>query len=250
MEEATAPKSYIRVTLPPSATPGSRLNIETDGGRKFEITVPDTCKPGDTISVIIPEQEMPIPSTVQPLVQGEPLSEGSGDGGGQKKSKSYGAAAVGAVVGTVVFGPIVGVVCAGSAYYAASRHEGPISEAVRTVGSAASVAAKSVVDNSTKAAKSIGIFDRLKSASDAAAAKLYEVDQRYKITDNVKAAADKTVAKVVEIDAKYEISSTASAAAKTVVDKSSNVAKSLAGGGSASASASTSTSGSTGTAGT
>ena len=77
------------------------------------------------------------------------------------------------------------------------------------VGGAASSAVNVVVEKSTKVAKSMGIFDRLKSASDATSAKLHEVNEKYKITEQMKAASEKTVAKIKEIDTKYEISSSA-----------------------------------------
>jgi hypothetical protein len=74
--------------------------------------------------VVIPEEV----SAAEEITEAPSVADSQGS---DEKKQKYGAAAVGAVIGTVVFGPIVGVVCAGSAFYAASRSEGKIADTAK-----------------------------------------------------------------------------------------------------------------------
>ena len=82
--------SYVRVVLPKSATAGSLLNIQTDDGKEFQITVPDGSRPGDTISVAVPADAA------------VPTNSSSGEHSGNRKA--LGAGAVATVAGALIVG--------------------------------------------------------------------------------------------------------------------------------------------------
>ena len=93
----------LAVVLPPDAVAGSRLNIQLDDGRVFEIIVPAGTSPGQTINVVVPD-------SADGGVVCESIDETNAGVGSEPKkyssnSKTIGAAATAAVVGTLVVGP-------------------------------------------------------------------------------------------------------------------------------------------------
>jgi hypothetical protein len=109
---AKAPKPapvMLQVTIPAGMGPGAALTVQAPDGRLFSVTVPAGSRAGDVLSVDVSEAG-----------QGEGLAAGTtvtaagtaprpADSEDRRTSKAaLGAAAVGAVVGTLLIGPITG----------------------------------------------------------------------------------------------------------------------------------------------
>ena len=206
----------VQVQIPPGQEEGSLIHVESDG-KLFSITVPAGVKSGDTIAVEIQED---VEENTTPLMveqEAEPWvreAERIGEGGevtqGQpvepaKKPMSrtkagLGAAALGAVVGTLLIGPITGVVVAGVALYATTRNDRVGAAAIRVGGAAASG-----YDSTKAAAEKHDVYNRMKSAGAATAKRAGEIDQQYKISENVTKATKATASEAIRINNKYDI---------------------------------------------
>jgi hypothetical protein len=96
--------------VPQGAVPGSNLTIQAEDGRLFSIIIPEGVRAGDLLTVDIRDGD----TGGSTVVRAEPASTGQLDttaGSSSAGSKAaLGAAAVGAVVGTLLIGPITGIV--------------------------------------------------------------------------------------------------------------------------------------------
>lgn len=106
------PGDLLQVRIPPGVTSGSSLTVQSADGRLFAVVVPEGLRPGDLLTVDI--RDAAGGSTVvvaEAAVDPSALSRDSAGGGEGSSSKTaLGAAAVGAVVGTILIGPITGSV--------------------------------------------------------------------------------------------------------------------------------------------
>jgi hypothetical protein len=190
--------------------------VESDG-KLFSITVPQGVKSGDIIAVEIEadiaQEGMTDPAALSSdapaeWVQqaercGEPPTDETAVEPRKPPSdtkKAMGAAVVAAVVGTLLVGPITGVVVAGAALYATTRKD-RIGAAAMGVGGAAAVG----YDKTKEAAEKNDVYNRVKAAGAATAKKAGEIDERYQVSKNVKAATKATVTEAVRINNKYDL---------------------------------------------
>ena len=101
------------------------------------------------------------------------------------------------ITGTLILGPVVGVLAAGGAVYATTR-EDDIGAASRAVGSAAISAFNYTSALCTKHK----VYDKIKSAGEATVAKLAEVNEEYKLTDRARNIGASAVESVIALDSK------------------------------------------------
>jgi len=113
-------------------------------------------------------------------------------------------------VGTLLIGPITGVVVAGVALYATTRQDKIGEPAVRVGGVAAAG-----YDSTKAAAEKHDVYNRVKAAGAATAKKAGEIDEQYKVSKNVKAATTATVTEAIRINNKYDITGQASRGMKS-----------------------------------
>lgn len=98
---------------------------------------------------------------------------------------------------------MVGVIAAGAAVYATTRND-QIGEAARATGSAAI----SGYNYSSYLCTKYKVMDKIKSAGEATAAKLAEVNEEYKITDRARDLGNRALENIVALDRRHEISRT------------------------------------------
>lgn len=191
----------VTIQIPTGVQSGSKLNIPLENGKTYEIIIPPNMNAGDIIHVRIPSET---DDSTQPITINEtqtaPVNHSS-------SKVAVGAAAVGAVLGILVLGPVTGAIVAGAAVYATTRSD-KIGDAARGTGKVACNA----YDKAVEADKKYGIFDRIKAAGQATLQKAAEIDQEYKITDKAQTLAKQAVEEAKKIDAKYEITDKAAAA--------------------------------------
>jgi len=193
-------QQVVTIQIPHGVSSGSKLNIPLENGKTYEIIVPPNMNPGDMIHVRIPNECDNLSASPDVGTRSTPVNHSS-------SKVAVGAAAVGAVIGTLVLGPITGVIVAGAAVYATTRSD-RIGDAVRGTGTVACNA----YDKAVEADKKYGIFDRIKSAGQATMQKASEINKEYKITDKAQTYAKQAVEEAKKIDAKYEITDKATAA--------------------------------------
>mmetsp|Transcript_23108 Transcript_23108/g.33854 ORF Transcript_23108/g.33854 Transcript_23108/m.33854 type:complete len:239 (-) Transcript_23108:290-1006(-) len=191
----STPSSHIiSVEIPPNHPPGSIINVRTDDGRIYELTVPPHTYPGDKISIeILDDTEGG--STVVMAQQGDEKMMNNGN------KACLGAAAAGGVIGCLLVGPLTGIVVAGAALYASTR-EDDIGSTARSAGNVA----VSAYDKSVEAAEKYHIKEKVVEAGKATYNKAKELDDEYKIYDRAKEATAGVVKGAQDLDRKYDIS--------------------------------------------
>jgi hypothetical protein len=209
----------MEVRIPRGLNPGDSLNVQASDGKIYSIIIPAGVRAGDLLRVDI--QQPMVGSSGSNIV---PTASATPD----HERTAVGAAAVGGVVGTLLIGPVLGLVVAGAALYATTR-EGDVGDAARAAGSTAAL-------TFDKASKKHHLGDRIKAASDATIKKAKELDEEYKIVDNVKSAASDAYVEAVKINEKYDITGTA---ARSITMGAKSIARLLGGDGRSSTSAST-----------
>jgi hypothetical protein len=93
----------MKIRIPRGLRTGDTFIVTQDDGRVFTVVIPEGAIPGGEIEVIVPDEIT--------------TAQGTTDEISLKKSTA-GAALAGAVVGTLILGPIGGLVLAGGAAYA------------------------------------------------------------------------------------------------------------------------------------
>ena len=99
----------MRLQIPRGLMAGDTFVVTPDNGRVFTVIVPENAVPGSYIEVIVPDEieAIPLDSDGKPL---NPVMT--------VRKTTAGAALAGALLGTLLMGPIVGILLAGGAAYA------------------------------------------------------------------------------------------------------------------------------------
>eukprot|EP00596_Hydrurales_sp_CCMP1899_P011284 CAMPEP_0119051252 /NCGR_PEP_ID=MMETSP1177-20130426/72929_1 /TAXON_ID=2985 /ORGANISM="Ochromonas sp, Strain CCMP1899" /LENGTH=142 /DNA_ID=CAMNT_0007030391 /DNA_START=67 /DNA_END=492 /DNA_ORIENTATION=+ len=114
----------MRLQIPTGLFAGDTFIVTPDNGRVFTVIVPENAIPGSYIEVIVPDEVEPVSH-----------DEGSPPNPTIAVNKTTaGAALAGGVLGTLILGPIGGVVGAMGAAYATTRKEGKIGKYSRIIG--------------------------------------------------------------------------------------------------------------------
>ena len=185
----------LEVIIPSGVSEGDAINVQTDDGRMFEVIVPKNAKVGEKLVVMIAKTAQGGASVIGEVHHKPPSSN----------AVALGAGATGAVIGTLLLGPVVGVVAAGAAIYATTR-EDKLGEAARSTGSFAC----NTYEKTVEVANKYQVGEKLKVAGEATTKKLAEIDQEFKVSDNAVKAAQCLWRSAVEFDNKYKITSQAS----------------------------------------
>lgn len=114
------------VQIPPGLRPGDVFIVTPDDCPSFTVVVPEGASPGMFVNVVVPISSQPANNDATPPLQKRDYL--------QVDKAVVGAAIVGGVVGVCVLGTVGAVVLAGGAAYAASRSNGRIGHAARSVG--------------------------------------------------------------------------------------------------------------------
>lgn len=103
--------TLLQVRIPDGVTSGSSITVQGTDGRHFAVIVPEGVGPGDTLTVDVRDTS----GSVATVVVAEPVSgmsleqrPASAEGQNNASKAALGAAAVGAVVGTLLIGPVTG----------------------------------------------------------------------------------------------------------------------------------------------
>lgn len=125
----------------------------------YQITIPDNVRSGDVIYVEIEES--------------------------RKYDVSSNASAIGATIagfflGTLCFGPVVGLATAGVALYGTTRTD-KVGEAVRGVGTGTCICYNKTIETANK----YQLSDKIQSAVTVTAQKAKDIDQEYKIGERL-----------------------------------------------------------------
>jgi len=189
------PNEVLRIMVPQGSPPGSDLNVRTEDGRNFMIVVPPNVNPGDTFCLEVHnDAEGGAMVTVA-----EDLHVARTDG--QQSSKTaLGAAAVGAVVGFMVIGPVTAVVAGGAALYATTRGD-KVGEVARSTGGAAVTAYSSA----KHVAEKYHVNEKISAATKSTVEAAKRIDNDYHVVDTVKSATNEVVKSTREINEKYDI---------------------------------------------
>jgi hypothetical protein len=115
-------------------------------------------------------------------------------------ARAVGAAAVGAVVGFMVIGPLTAVVAGGAALYATTRGD-KVGEVARTTGGAAA----SAYSSAKVMAEKYHVKEKISSATASTVAAAKKIDEDYKVVDTMKSATTEVVKSTREINEKYDI---------------------------------------------
>jgi hypothetical protein len=98
----------MRLQIPQGLASGDTFVVTPDTGRIFTVIVPENCSAGSFIEVIVPDE-----------VNSESVNSEESTTVNMSETKTRaGAALAGALIGTLLLGPIAGVVLAGGAFYA------------------------------------------------------------------------------------------------------------------------------------
>ena len=116
----------MRVQIPKGLVPGDSFTVTPGtGGKVFSAIVPAGAAPGSFIDIVIPDES----------------DEEDDDDAASLRSCSpsltktnVGAALAGGLLGTLLMGPIVGVILAGGAAYATTRGESSVGQHARSIG--------------------------------------------------------------------------------------------------------------------
>ena len=148
--------------------------------------------------------------------------------GAEKASKTYdssvekagssstlkGAAAVGAVVGAVVSGPILALAGAAGMAYAAGTKDGAGGDVARSAGGAAAAAGRRASELNQKHE----VTTKLKAGASAGFTKAKEVNEKHQIATKAKSLFSMALAKSKAANEKYDITGKAAKATTKVLD--------------------------------
>lgn len=102
--------SLLQVRVPPGLVAGSTMTIQGPDGRLFAVIVPPGVAAGDLLTVDVRDVTEGGVTVVATTAEQLPVDR-TGERGADKASRAaLGAAAVGAVVGTLLIGPITGTI--------------------------------------------------------------------------------------------------------------------------------------------
>ena len=121
---------------------------------------------------------------------------------GNKSSLTCYAGIAGGVVGTLVAGPVVGLMAGGAAAYY-SQHDGAAGDITRAMGEVAMTTGAKARELNEKH----NLVDRSKDAADAAWRKVKEVNQEHSVADRSKVAATSAWENLKEFDRKHNVAS-------------------------------------------
>lgn len=198
----------LQIRVPEGVYAGSNLNVQAEDGKLFAIVVPDGVGPGDTLCVDIRDAGPGATSVVVTTPESTAVARADSSASSFSGSRAaLGAAAVGAVVGTLLIGPITGVVVAGAALYATTRDD-KVGGAARATGTGA----VTIFDKARESAEKHHVGEKLAAASAATAKKAAELDEQYKITENVKVATASALSEAKKLNEKYDITGSAARA--------------------------------------
>lgn len=181
----------VAVVIPEGSMPGSTINVRTDDERLFAVTIPPGYEPGQSLIIEIQDDAEGGATVVI-------ADDGSGMTTGAKAS--LGAAAVGAVIGCLLIGPITGVVVGGAALYASTRND-DVGKAARAAGGVAVQAASKTAE----VAEKYHIKEKVVAAGTATYNKAKEINNEYKLTDKIKSASSGAVEEAKKLNDKYDI---------------------------------------------
>lgn len=210
----------IVVELPDNATPGDTISVASPyDDQVFAVIVPDNVQSGNKIEIQV---ERPTPSGATTVVnestasaastkgeEGAVVSDGS-DISENKKALGVTIAAV--VVGTLIVGPVSGVILAGGALYASQRRD-YVGDAARKGGELAVKA----YNRASEIDKAYGITTHLKAAAATTYTKAKEIDAEFKISEKAREAGATAAGEARKIDNKYKISSSVSSSVSKAV---------------------------------
>lgn len=199
----------IEVIIPAGVSTGDTINTQTGDGRTFAVLLPAGISVGQKLTVMIPRFSSIHDNNVTETVAAVETSSNSISTQKEYSSnaKTIGAAATAAVIGTLLIGPVTGIIVAGVAVYATTRND-KIGETTKAVGGATCA----IYDKGNEVATKYQLWDKAKSAVAATSTKLNEINQEYHLTDKAYAAGSQALTTAKEIDAKYKISETATEA--------------------------------------
>lgn len=190
----TSHSQLMNVIIPENCYPGNELHIQTPDGRIFNIIIPNGTQPGQTLTVEILDDAQ---GGSQVIIAEDTVSNLRND----STTAALGAATVGAVIGTLLIGPITGIVVAGAALYASTRSDN-IGDATRATGSAA----VSLYGKTVDAAERYHVREKVTAATEATMKKANEINEQYKVTEHIQSATKEIVKGAQELDQKYDIS--------------------------------------------
>jgi len=210
----------IVVDLPPNARGGDTIHVASPyDSSVFAVVVPDNVQVGNTIEVQVerpapvePELTKAIDSTVASTSVTESTIASTAGTEISDNKKALGVTIAAVCVGTVLIGPVSGVVLAGAALYASQRRD--------YVGDAARKGGELAVKAYSKASemdKAYGISAQLKAAASTTYTKAKELDAEFKMTERAREAGASAAVEVQKIDATYKISSTVSSSVSKAV---------------------------------
>lgn len=185
----------VECTIPADGRVGEPMHVRMDDGRVFTVIIPENYRPGDQMAVTIPRTP----------ADGAVITTTTETSTFTTNQRAIGAAATGAIVGTLLVGPLVGVVVAGAAVYATTRDD-QFGDAARGMGGLACQA----YEKGTELATKYQVKDKLQAAGSATVSKLKEINDEYKVTDKVQEVGGKLAKQAGELDEKYGITSKAS----------------------------------------
>eukprot|EP01038_Epipyxis_sp_PR26KG_P010464 gene10464-14055_t len=226
----------LEVCIPEGAVSGSKITVQDPHDRFFEITVPDSAKPGDTINVLIPALKINDDTNVSLGESDELVEEKLSTSVPLSRGGMAAAAVTGVVIGTLVVGPVLtGLVVIGVALASHERNKtrefrddsviGKLSSQVKSIDEkhqiTATVAAVSqqTVENLNKIDQKYEITAKTSAIASNVADTVKDIDSKYEISATTSKLAGSVTEKVIEIDTKYEISSTASKVVASGVEK-------------------------------
>lgn len=191
----------VEVLIPSGVRSGDSINVQTVDGRIFSVVIPSNVQPGERLVVIIP-QDCEGGSTVNAgTVQVRVPNATSANG------KAVGITAATAIVGTLLIGPITGIVVAGVALYATTRND-TVGDYTRSAGGLVCDAYAKGQEISTK----YEIPQKLKAAGTATVNKMQAIDTEYNLSHKASVAGAELARQAKELDNKYAITATTSRA--------------------------------------
>lgn len=190
------PLHHLSFVVPQGSPPGSDLNVRTEDGRNFLIVVPPNVNPGETFCLEIHNDAE---GGAVVLIAEDMHVEGK-SASAQASKAALGAAAVGAVVGFMVIGPLTAVAAGGAALYATTRGD-KVGEVARSTGGAAATAYDKVAD----LAERHHVSEKISAATRSTVKAAKQIDDEYKVVDKVKSATNEVVKSTREINEKYDI---------------------------------------------
>lgn len=231
-DEPYIANQIVSVVIPAGMGPGDSMNIQTDDGRVFVVVIPDGVLAGQALTVEIVEDAHGGSAVV--VTEPKPKSN---------TSANIGAAAVGAVVGTLLIGPITGVVVAGVALYASTRTDS-IGKATRATGGAAATA----YDKTAEACEKLKVKDKIVSAGKVTYNKAAEINNEYKVGERVTAASAGVVQGAKDLNTKFNITGSAAKLMSSSAKAAASTYSAITGSKGGSSAAATGAGGGTGTA--